>query len=63
LEDIEGKSEIARIFRDTAEGETGHANGHLFFLEAVGDPVTDEPIGNSADNLRSAIAGETHVRF
>jgi len=58
--DIEGRSDTARIFRDTADGETGHANGHLYFLEEVGDPVTGEPIGSSADNLRSAIVGETH---
>ena len=44
----------------TNEGETGHANGHLFYLEQVGDPATDLPIGNSIDNLKTAIAGETH---
>jgi rubrerythrin len=32
----------------------------LFFLEEVGDPVTDKPIGNSIDNLKSAVEGETH---
>jgi len=58
--DIEGYSETARVFRDTAEGETGHSNGHLYFLETVGDPVTNEPIGSSIENLKSAIAGETH---
>jgi len=58
--DIEGQTEIARLFRDTADGETGHANGHLYFLEDVGDPVTNKPIGNSRDNLASAIVGETH---
>eukprot|EP01114_Cavostelium_apophysatum_P016236 TRINITY_DN456_c0_g1_i1.p1 TRINITY_DN456_c0_g1~~TRINITY_DN456_c0_g1_i1.p1 ORF type:complete len:176 (-),score=41.93 TRINITY_DN456_c0_g1_i1:131-658(-) len=58
--DVEGHPNVARLFRDTADGETSHANGHLFFLEAVGDPVTGEPIGNSEDNLKSAVAGETH---
>jgi rubrerythrin len=29
-------------------------------MEAVGDPATGEKIGGTADNLRSAIAGETH---
>lgn len=48
------------MFRSTAEGETGHAHGHLEFLEEVGDPVTGKPIGASDDNLRAAIAGETH---
>jgi rubrerythrin len=32
----------------------------LFFLEQVGDPVTGVPIGNSVDNLKSAIEGEVH---
>ncbi len=44
-------------------GETGHATGHLHFLEHVGDPVTGEPIGNSVENLRSAVKGEVHVRI
>lgn len=57
--DVEGYNDISTVFRSTAEGETGHAHGHLAFLEEVGDPVTDEPIGNTAANLKSAIAGET----
>ena len=51
---------MAAVFRSTAEGETGHAHGHLEYLEAVGDPATGLPIGGTADNLRAAIAGETH---
>src|SRR5213080_4953117 len=58
--DIEGDSETAGLFRDTAEGETGHAFGHMDFLAAVGDPATDEPVGNSEKNLVSAVAGETY---
>jgi len=58
--DIEGFSDVASVFRSTAEGETGHAHGHLEFLEAVGDPVTGLPIGETKDNLKAAIAGETH---
>ncbi len=58
--DIEGKPELAALFRSTAEGETGHAFGHLDFLSIVGDPVTDLPMGSSKDNIASAIAGETH---
>ena len=58
--DIEGYNDVATVFRSTAEGETGHAHGHLEFMEAVGDPATGEKIGGTADNLRSAIAGETH---
>lgn len=58
--DVEGYPDVAGLFRDTAEGETGHAHGHLDYLKAVGDPATDLPIGDSMENLKSAIAGETH---
>ena len=58
--DIEGNSEVANLFRNTAEGETGHAHGHLDYLAHVGDPATDLPIGSSLNNLKSAVAGETH---
>jgi rubrerythrin len=58
--DIEGQPEVAALFRNTAEGETGHAHGHLDYLAAVGDPATGLPIGSSANNLKSAVAGETH---
>ena len=60
IADVEGYPEIAGNFRDTAEGETGHAHGHLEFLEAVGDPATGLPIGSSRLNLKAAVAGETH---
>ena len=58
--DVEGQPDIAGLFRDTAEGETGHAHGHLDYLKRVGDPATGEPIGDSAKNLKAAIAGETY---
>ena len=58
--DIEGAPDVAAVFRNTAEGETGHAHGHLEYLEAVGDPATGEKMGETEDNLKSAIAGETH---
>jgi len=58
--DVEGYPDIAGLFRDTAEGETGHAHGHLDYLKKVGDPATDLPIGDTADNLKAAVAGETH---
>jgi rubrerythrin len=54
--DVEGYNDVAAVFRSTAEGETGHAHGH----EEVGDPATGMPIGSTAENLASAIAGETH---
>ncbi|MDE1942713.1 MAG: rubrerythrin family protein [Betaproteobacteria bacterium] len=58
--DVEGQNDVAAVFRSTAEGETGHAHGHLEYLEAVGDPATGLPIGSSRQNLKAAIEGETH---
>ena len=58
--DVEGQNVVASLFRATAEGETGHAHGHLEYLEVVGDPATGLPIGSSRDNLKAAVAGETH---
>ena len=58
--DIEGYPQIASNFRETAEGETGHAHGHLDYIKAVGDPATGKPIGDTELNLAAAVAGETH---
>lgn len=53
--DIEGYNDVAAVFRSTAEGETGHAHGHLEYLEACGDPATGLPIGETGNNLKAAI--------
>ena len=58
--DVEGYNDVAAVFHSTAEGETGHAHGHLEYLEQVGDPATGLPIGPTRANLKAAIAGETH---
>ena len=58
--DVEGQNDVAALFRSTAEGETGHAHGHLEYMESVGDPATDLPIGGLRANLKAAVAGETH---
>lgn len=58
--DIEGYPDVGGLFRDTSEAETGHAFGHLDFLKEVGDPVTGVAIGNTEDNLKSAVEGETY---
>ena len=58
--DIEGYPEIAGLFRDTAEGETGHAHGHLEYLKKTGDPATGLPFTDVPQMLQSAVAGETH---
>ena len=58
--DIEGYPEIAGLFRDTAEGETGHAHGHLEYMKKVGDPATSLPFTDVPQMLQAAVAGETH---
>jgi len=47
----EGFANIARLFQATAEAERIHAEGHLKALEGI---------GSTADNLQSAIDGETY---
>src|SRR6202008_2974297 len=54
--DIEGFPDIAGLFKDTADAETGHAFGHMDFLKEVGDPATGEPIGKTEKNLKAAVA-------
>ena len=53
--DVEGYPEIAGNFRDTAEGETGHAHGHLDYLKKVGYDIKTVPFvpisGFKGDNL------------
>ena len=58
--DIEGYPDAAGVFKNTADGETGHAFGHLEVLSEVGDPATGLPIGDTASNLKAAVAGETY---
>ncbi len=60
IADVEGYPDVAGLFRDTAEGETGHAHGHLDYLKQVGDPATGLPIGATEENLKAAVAGETY---
>jgi len=56
--DVEGRPDIAGLFRDTAEGETGHAHGHLEYLEQVGDSLPPGgAIGDSEKNLAAAGRG------
>ena len=58
--DVEGYNDVAAVFRSTAEGETGHAHGHLEYLEECSDPATGLPIGKTELNLKASVAGETH---
>ena len=49
--DKEGYAQAARLLRAAAAAETVHAHNHLRALKAI---------GSTADNLKDAIAGETH---
>jgi rubrerythrin len=49
--DKEGYPQVARLFRAAAEAETVHAHAHL---RALGHVKT------TAENLKEAVAGETH---
>ena len=49
--DREGHGQAARLFRAAAEAETVHAHAHLRTLGGI---------KSTAENLRSAIDGETH---
>ena len=62
MADISGENDIAALFRSTAEGETGHAHGHMEYLidGGVGDPETGMPANNVQAALESAVHGETH---
>ena len=54
--DVEGHNDVAAVFRSTAEGETGHAHGHLEYLEASGDPADrpDQPEPRRCRRWRNA---------
>src|SRR5256886_16397499 len=54
--DVEGHNDVSALFRSTAEGETGHAHGHLEYLEAVGDPPPNLPNRRTPQNLTAAVA-------
>ena len=62
MADIAGAPDVAAVFRSTAEGETGHAHGHMEYLidGGSGDPETGLPAATVREALESAIAGETH---
>ena len=60
--DIAGANDVAAVFRSTAEGETGHAHGHMEYLieGGAGEPGTGMPAKTVAEALQAAIHGETH---
>eukprot|EP00802_Teleaulax_amphioxeia_P032110 Tamp_35861.p2 GENE.Tamp_35861~~Tamp_35861.p2 ORF type:complete len:165 (+),score=54.08 Tamp_35861:56-496(+) len=58
--DVEGYSEVAAAFRQVAASEEAQAMGHLEWLQEFGDPVSNQPMGSTKENLNCAIVGETH---
>ncbi|WP_033070232.1 rubrerythrin family protein [Thalassospira australica] len=56
--DIEGENEAAELFRTAAEAETGHAFGHLEFLETADNPLADKAMRTTRRNLESAYEQE-----
>ena len=48
------------MFHSIGKGKTGHGQGHLEYLEGIGDPTSATPIGSTTENLRAAIAAEAH---
>src|SRR3974377_1594958 len=60
IADVEGYPEIAMKFRETAQGETRHADAPLDYRRKVGAPATGLPIGDTSANLKASVAGETH---
>src|SRR3989449_3239685 len=60
--DVEGQNDVAVVFRSTAEGETGHAHGHLEYLEQCGDPATDLPFGGTrSEEHTSELQSRLHL--
>ena len=62
MADVAGAGDVAAVFRSTAEGETGHAHGHMEYLieGGAGEPGTNMPAKTARHMLEAAIAGETH---
>ena len=60
--DVAGEGDLATLFRSTAEGETGHAHGHMEYLieGGAGEPGTGMPGKTAREMLEAAIHGETH---
>jgi rubrerythrin len=55
--EIEGHMEVARLFTEMAESVACVAHGHIDFLQQVGDPSTEMPMGDTPLNLAAAVAG------
>ncbi len=58
--DAEGYEDASAVFHSIAKDKTGHAHGHLEYLEGIGDAASATPIGSTAENMRAAITAEAH---
>lgn len=58
--DVMGNPDVAARFRSLADGAALQAHGHLANLAQFGDPLSEEPIGGVAENLKASIAGGTY---
>lgn len=54
--DLEGHGDVAALFRALAEGKTGHAHGHLEYLEACRE--ADSRKGETPGNVQAALDAE-----
>lgn len=60
IAEIEGFPEVARTFRELAESQAVNAHGHLDFLMGAGEPLVGLPLGETAQNVRAAVAVQQH---
>ncbi len=60
IAEAEGYTDIAAMFRATAESETTHTNGIFEYLKEIGDEMTGLPFGVTEENLKIAIQHELH---
>ncbi len=58
IAEIEGYPEVARTFREIAEAQQVVAAGHLDFLMRAAEPIAGMPLGDTAQNVRAALAAQ-----
>ena len=59
--DVEGYNDVATVFRSTAEGETGHAHGHLEYLEETGDRQPACHLAAPKKTLKAPLPGDSRI--
>lgn len=53
--DNEGRRDLARLFREVADGETLHGFGLMEHLRTAGDPITGNPMDGWEAYLQNAV--------